>query len=153
MRLVRLEKELINVQKKRQALSVELQELNDRQKMLEMEIAKIVHSPSPQVASMALTFLEVEGAPEPGPEFDGLVRDCVADLATGCLKLAKEYFGLKNYEHWIGQRSDHSYGFGPAHGHVVFSIGLRNRLCPPRTEGEINACIAYVRLLVGKVQA
>lgn len=37
--------------------------------------------------------------------------------------LRSEYFGIKNYEAFGDQREDHRYGFGPAHGHIVFSIG------------------------------
>lgn len=59
-----------------------------------------------------------------GGEAAGCVIAAKADLATGAKKLKREYFGAKNYAHWTGQRSDHTYGFGPTHGSIVFSIGL-----------------------------
>jgi hypothetical protein len=45
-------------------------------------------------------------------------------LEPGCGRLAREYFGTKNYDRWSDQREDHSYGRGPSHGSIVFSVGL-----------------------------
>lgn len=39
--------------------------------------------------------------------------------------LKTEYIGVKNYAHFGDQRYDCSYGCGPTHGHIVFSIGRR----------------------------
>ena len=38
--------------------------------------------------------------------------------------LAREYIGVKAYEGWSAQRSDHPYGFGPTHGNIWFRVGL-----------------------------
>lgn len=40
--------------------------------------------------------------------------------------LSKEYLGYKNYAHFGDQRCDCTYGMGPSHGSIVFSI-RRNR--------------------------
>jgi hypothetical protein len=54
------------------------------------------------------------------------VADAIADLATNAgRKLAGEYFGVKDYDRWRGQRSDHSYGLGPSHGYIVFAVELQ----------------------------
>jgi len=34
-----------------------------------------------------------------------------------------EYLGIKNYAAFGDQREDHTYGMGPRHGSIVFSIG------------------------------
>lgn len=57
-----------------------------------------------------------------------LARDAMSDLASGTPRLLREYFGCKDYEHWRGQRSDHPYGTGPRHGHIVASIGLSDEV-------------------------
>jgi hypothetical protein len=37
--------------------------------------------------------------------------------------LKTEYLGIKNYAAFGDQREDHTYGMGPRHGTIVFSIG------------------------------
>lgn len=67
------------------------------------------------------------------------VQEAIADIAAGCPKLRHEYFGTKNYDRWTHQRSNHTYGYGPSHGSIVFEIGLpgpvRDRL---RNGGELT---------------
>ena len=71
------------------------------------------------------------------------VKDAITDLATNAgRKLVDRYFGVfgvKNYDQWSGQRSDHPYGWKPRHGHIVFAIGLtpavRKRL---QSGGELS---------------
>ena len=41
--------------------------------------------------------------------------------------LKQEYLGMKNYAHFGDQREDHKYGYGPKHGHIVFSVGRNKR--------------------------
>lgn len=57
--------------------------------------------------------------------------------------MAKEYIGIKNYRGFGDQREDHSYGMGPRHGSIVFSIGRKN-LEEKLTEEQRNACIYYL---------
>lgn len=45
-------------------------------------------------------------------------------LADNPARLRSEYIGVKNYSGFGDQREDHKYGYGPRHGHIVFSIGL-----------------------------
>jgi hypothetical protein len=73
-------------------------------------------------------------------------------LLSGGGALMHEYVGTKDYAHWHGQGSDHSYGMGPKHGTIIFSIGLcrpiRERVSNPAlSEEEIDAAVYYLRNL------
>ena len=86
--------------------------------------------------SRGLEVLTIEGRYGEGVgDRPSVIRDAVDWLATG--KCKKEYrrldterFGVKNFDGYTGQRSDHPRGYGPRHGHIVFSVGLRD---PKRT--------------------
>lgn len=87
----------------------------------------------------------------------GLLADLTADLVAGGGRLRHDYFGLKNYDGWLCQRSDHPYGTGPSHGHIVFAIGvhkvIRDRVGEPMlSPEEAEACLYWVGNL-GLVQA
>lgn len=43
-------------------------------------------------------------------------------------KRRSEYFGVKNYSGFGDQRSDHSRGYGPTHGSIVFEIDQRDNV-------------------------
>jgi len=85
-----------------------------------------------------------------GEDRIGCREDALSDILQGGKKIKTEYFGTKNYAHWHGQRSDHSYGCGPKHGSINFQIGL---IQPIRerdgllTEEEIEAAVYYLRNL------
>ena len=79
----------------------------------------------------ALGILKLSGSyARGGQDRASVIRDAVDWLSTG--KCAAYYgldradFGTKNYDRWAGQRSDHEWG-GPAHGSLVFQIGLKDR--------------------------
>ena len=59
-----------------------------------------------------------------GGESAGVIVDAKTDLSKGAPRLKREYFGVKNYDRFTGQRTDCGYGMGPRHGSIVFSIGL-----------------------------
>jgi hypothetical protein len=92
---------------------------------------------------------------EDGP---GAVRDAIKDLMAGAEKLRSEFFGIKHYEGWIGQRSDHPYGFGPRHGSIVFAIELKMDVAKrlqaggELTEDEIETAIQFLTNLPGAQQ-
>jgi hypothetical protein len=76
------------------------------------------------------------------------VADAVEELRAGGRKLRTEYIGIKRYDGWLGQRSDHAYGYGPKHGSVWWSVGLTPAGRRPErdlTEEEQLACIAWLR--------
>lgn len=88
---------------------------------------------------------------------ENAVEDAIVELTTGCPKLRKEYIGVKDYDRFIGQREDHKYGYGPAHGYIVFAIELtpeaRDRLMTggELTTEEIAEAVAMLRPKSGTV--
>lgn len=59
---------------------------------------------------------------------ESLVEEAISKIVTNPENpFSKEFLGLKNYAHFSDQRCDCSYGCGPRHGSIVFSIG-RQRL-------------------------
>lgn len=85
-----------------------------------------------------------------------VVDDAVSDLASGAKKLRREYFGVKNYSGFGDQRSDHSYGMGPRHGHIVFAVELAkpNRdLEPQEVDDAIYALLNIKALMEARAEA
>lgn len=76
-----------------------------------------------------------------------VVKKAIEDIANGCQKLCEQYFGIKDYAHWRGQQADHTYGYGPKHGSVVFSIGL-NQPKQSLTDEQQEACIYFLYQLM-----
>lgn len=76
------------------------------------------------------------------------IQDAIKWFATGKAGyqgLKYEYFGTKNYDHWIGQRCDCTYCYGPRHGSIIFKIGLRDEARHRElTDTERDACIYYL---------
>lgn len=58
------------------------------------------------------------------PEGRKAVDDAVQAILDGGRGLAEQYVGVKAYDRWPAQRSDHPYGYGPNHGHIWFRVGL-----------------------------
>ena len=62
-----------------------------------------------------------------GTERSKAIEDAIIAIQTnGATALTGSYIGVKNYAAFGDQRSDHSYGMGPSHGSIVFSIGRTN---------------------------
>lgn len=76
------------------------------------------------------------------------VGDARRWLANNATRLQECYIGVKNYSGFGDQREDHSYGTGPRHGSIVFSIGLtpeaRNRTL---TSDEIEDALYLLHVL------
>lgn len=112
--------------------------------------------------ALGKTVIYVTDYTRGGQDRASCVSAAVKQLATGVPirlhygDLWKCYFGTKNYEGWIGQRSDHEYGYGPRHGSICFEVGLtrgaRERKQADLTAEEIEAAI-YVLLNVERIQA
>ena len=58
------------------------------------------------------------------PEAVQALYDAADAVTNGGTRLWTEFIGLKAYDRWPCQRSDHTYGFGPKHGTTIASIGL-----------------------------
>ena len=72
-----------------------------------------------------------------------LLQEAMLDLANGCPRLSKEYFGIKNYDGFGDQRSDHTYGYGPKHGSIVFRVSLTNSESIPHGN-DLEDCLYYL---------
>lgn len=71
----------------------------------------------------AMADISIEGRPR-----SGAIADAIAAIQSdGIIALSDRYIGVKNYAHFGDQREDHYYGYGPAHGHIVFSIRRTDR--------------------------
>lgn len=92
-----------------------------------------------------------------GQDAAAMRDEAIAEILKGGGRLVEEYFGTKDYDRWHGQGVSCSYGFGPKHGNVIFSIGLvrivrEREVRPALNEAEINAAVYYLRNLE-KIQA
>jgi len=71
------------------------------------------------------------------------MRHSLIEEAMGYIKanpqqaLRKHILGIKNYDGFGDQRCDCEYGFGPRHGHIVFSI---ERNCKYHGDLDVEAC-------------
>jgi hypothetical protein len=112
-------------------------------------------------AGLAVVYIYGDDYRRVGGESWSVIADAKSEIAAGGGKLRREYFGVKNYAQWTGQRSDHGYGWGPSHGSTVFAIGLRDPrapLTPQRIEDALYV-LAHIdavldsRAVAGKVRA
>lgn len=70
---------------------------------------------------LAESLMEIEGLKwHKSGDSPNAIKDAINDIANGCVKIRREYFGCKNYDRWTCQRNDFEYGYGPRHGSVVF---------------------------------
>jgi len=70
-------------------------------------------------------MIRVSGIPSREREY--LIEEAIALIQKDPENAMKsEYLGIKNYAAFGDQREDHSYGMGPRHGCIVFSIGREN---------------------------
>lgn len=100
---------------------------------------------------LAETILRVSDYSSGGDERNSARQDAIKwfagtlDSRNGYADLRNVYFGTKNYDRWVGQRADHSYGMGPRHGSTCFSIGLLERARRrDLTDEEREAAIYYL---------
>jgi len=102
-----------------------------------------------ELIKLAESVMEVRGSfDKAGEDRQHALRKAIDDLATGAQAIKKSYFGTKQYAHWYGQYVECSYGYGPSHGHVIFSIGLRRSHAGQQLSAEeIDACLYYLRNL------
>ena len=87
---------------------------------------------------------------------DSVVKSSVEDISINkAEKLRKQYFGTKNYSGFGDQNEDHSYGMGPRHGSIVFSVGLKESIRkrePINLTSEEKEAAIYYLLNLKKIQ-
>lgn len=117
-------------------------ELADVQRQIGLKL----HGLDTELVSLARTVIYWGKYSRGGCDRQSVIDDAVKDLLEGAPKLRQNFFGTKDYAHWSGQRSDHSYGFGPSHGSTVFSVGLTQEARKrDLTPNEIDAAIYVIR--------
>ena len=55
-----------------------------------------------------------------------LIEKAIIDISKGITDLKHNYYGMKRYDGYF-QESNHPYGYGPKHGYIVQSVGLKKR--------------------------
>lgn len=74
-----------------------------------------------------------------------IAYDAIIDIANGCPKLKKEYFGNKTYSTFY-QGCNCEYGYGPTHGVIVDRIALKDKYRETEmSDDEKDACIYYLK--------
>lgn len=153
-------------EKKRNALCMLQKEFEEAKRKLEHEI----HTLSTDLVyeadgldryaiNLAESVLYVTNINKGGADWRGCIEDAIHEIATGksrCFdSLWKSFYGTKNYDRWQGQRSDHTYGYGPKHGSICFGVGLkqevRDRDPQSLTPEEKEACLYYLTR-IGRIQ-
>lgn len=72
--------------------------------------------------------IQVEGCVGGRRERLQVIEDAIVAIQKdGATALSSRYMGVKNYAAFGDQREDHEYGYGPAHGAIVFRVGRRNK--------------------------
>lgn len=94
---------------------------------------------------MAEKVIYCQGNPDALVENRRLTEVAAIDIAMNHPHLAERYYGNKRYENFY-QASDHTYGMGPSHGHIVDAVGMKHEsrgqmLC----DEEKDACIYYLK--------
>lgn len=97
-------------------------------------IALHVADLDPVKVALAESAFYFSGDPRDCEDGHDAIHDALNIIASQEDPLATEYIGLKHYDRWRGQRSDHTYGMGPRHGSIMCSIGRRNRVHKPTPE-------------------
>jgi len=79
----------------------------------------------------------------------GVIEDAILWFSGNMNKIRfslDEYrYGVKNYDRFRNQRSDHWYNSCPRHGSLTFTLGLRDRRAE-LTEDQRNAAIYYLEM-------
>jgi hypothetical protein len=139
---------------KQKELSKITDEFNKEQKRLDSEIQELVRLESVgqngidlEKVQIAETVLSIQG--DPYGRVDGgytTIADlAVVDIAKGCEFMKTQFFGNKTYSSYY-QRCNCEYGYGPRHGGIRDSIGLkRNYRKEELTDEQKDACIYYIK--------
>ncbi|MFI7799674.1 hypothetical protein PSFL_07570 [Pseudomonas sp. DD1] len=151
---------LAELERQRISLNTLIGEENDRHKKQLASLSKDLAETNRLIAAsadgldldalkIAESVLEIRGSyDKAGDDRAFALQKAVDDLANGAVVLKKVYFGTKSYAHWHGQFVECSYGMGPSHGSVIFSIGIRrSELGRDLSDIEIEASLYYLRNL------
>lgn len=90
--------------------------------------------------------VRVSGVPNT-PARLALIEEAVGIILDGGDRLRGAYLGIKNYDRFGDQRSDHEYGMCPRHGNIVFRVEMpreRRGNPAPLTDDEKRDAVLYL---------
>jgi len=99
---------------------------------------------------IALDLVDIKGEIKETPERIKCVHRFRDRVAANDKRIYNQYFGVKIYSGFGEQGEDHAFGFGPKHGNIVFSIGLKYRANNELTEEQRDA-IVYLTMVIFKL--
>ena len=119
-----------NMSQKQEELHKFLEKSKQEEQKLLRQKNIILNGSDIEIVMNAERFIEIEGFKKyygnENPTTVGCLDEAITDVASGFKSLRERYFGCKNYDRWVCQRCDADYGYGPKHGYIVFSIGLKH---------------------------
>ncbi|MDX1806567.1 MAG: hypothetical protein R3267_06050 [Paenisporosarcina sp.] len=150
MNLVTIEKQLSEFNKDRVNLRNEFEQQN---KYLNTKIADLERLKNMGLNNFDLnkifiaeTILEFSNGFK--RKHKNVIQTAINDVVNNFNLMRKEYFGIKDYSGFVGQEVQCHYGYGPKHGYVVFSIGIKKDVRQKEiTEEEQDACVYYLNHL------
>lgn len=83
---------------------------------------------------------------------NAMILQIIDDVLAGCKALGAAYFGVKNYAGFVHQGIRCEYGMGPRHGHVVWSIGLKEQYRGTGLSAKQQNAVIYFLTCVRKGQ-
>lgn len=139
----------------KQAMALERKRYEETMKGFQKQLEQAEREKALLLAEMNLERIgqaeRILSIKEGGKYFDKTcVQDAIADIANGTNFMQEKYFGSKNYSGWTNQRSDHGYFYGPAHGTIVCSVGLKASYRTGLTDEQKEDCLYYLNLLLDK---
>lgn len=151
MNLVTIEKQLSDLNKQQLSLREEFEQNN---KCLNTQIADLERLKNMGLNNFNLTKISIaETILEFGNGFkrknNDVIKKAINDVVNNFELMRKEYFGIKDYSGFVNQEIRCQYGYGPKHGYVVFSIGIKRNVRQKEfTDEEKDACIYYLNHLI-----
>src|SRR5687768_8470312 len=143
----------IEIARRLEALKRERKELEEttakRLQAIKVERGQLIETMKRRAAgldeakiALAEKVIEVTGKYE---REGGCIDRAIASLANGGNYMKKMAIAVKDYDRFHGQGCDCEYGYGPKHGHHVFTIGLtRDARKRELTDEECDAAIYYL---------
>lgn len=143
----------VAIQKEKQRHAEAMRLLMEAYTSAAAQCERMVQGLDEQQIALARTVITVRGTyRNAGKDREQQVEAAITDLLAGAPELRSTYFGTKNYDCWVGQAVRLNYGYRPAHGSVVFAIGLTDKRIAtiesrPLTDAETSAAVYYLRNL------
>lgn len=151
MNLITIEKLLSEFKNEKHKLINEFEQKNEN---LNTEIANLerlkkmgLNNIDLNKISIAETILEFRNGFK--RKHEKVIKIAINDVVKNFEQMRKDYFGIKDYSGFVGQEVQCHYNYGPKHGYVVFSIGIKKDVRQKEfTDEEKDACVYYLNHLL-----